>query len=285
MSLIQGKFIEDGAVTGAKIKLDNNQTLKGRNAADNADVDILKVNTSDQIELASDAYVGANKVQTAADKGVANGIAELDGSGKVPTAQLPSYVDDVLEYADLASFPVTGETGKIYVAIDTGKTYRWSGSAYVEISASEVNSVNGATGVVVLDTDDISEGAVNLYYSDALVRSATLDGYSVGANVALASTDTVLGAFEKVQGQINALAAANQSFGNETITLTGTDITNGYIDLAQTPIAESLHVTPKGGLLQDQGTDYTLSTNRITFTGDLATVLAAGDILLIKYAY
>lgn len=56
--------------------------------------------------------------------------------GKVPASQLPSYVDDVLEYANLAAFPGTGETGKIYVAIDTNKTYRWSGSAYVEISAS-----------------------------------------------------------------------------------------------------------------------------------------------------
>jgi hypothetical protein len=49
---------------------------------------------------------------------------------------LPSYVDDVLEYANLASFPATGESGKIYVALDTNKTYRWSGSAYVEISQS-----------------------------------------------------------------------------------------------------------------------------------------------------
>lgn len=56
--------------------------------------------------------------------------------GKVPASQLPSYVDDVLEYANVAAFSATGETGKIYVAIDTNKTYRWSGSAYVEISAS-----------------------------------------------------------------------------------------------------------------------------------------------------
>lgn len=56
--------------------------------------------------------------------------------GKVPASQLPSYVDDVLEYANTGAFPGTGESGKIYVAIDTNKTYRWSGSAYVEISAS-----------------------------------------------------------------------------------------------------------------------------------------------------
>lgn len=56
--------------------------------------------------------------------------------GKVPASQLPSYVDDVLEYSNIGTFPGTGEAGKIYVAIDTNKTYRWSGSAYVEISAS-----------------------------------------------------------------------------------------------------------------------------------------------------
>lgn len=54
--------------------------------------------------------------------------------GKVPASQLPSYVDDVLEYANFAAFPSTGESGKIYVALDTNKTYRWSGSEYVEIA-------------------------------------------------------------------------------------------------------------------------------------------------------
>ena len=68
--------------------------------------------------------------------GVANGIASLDGTGKVPSAQLPSYVDDVLEYTNLAALPATGETGKIYVALDTSKTYRWSGSAYVVVGAA-----------------------------------------------------------------------------------------------------------------------------------------------------
>lgn len=69
-------------------------------------------------------------------KGAKNGVASLDENGLVPSSQLPSYVDDVLEYDKLASFPKTGESGKIYVAQDSNKTYRWSGTAYVEISAS-----------------------------------------------------------------------------------------------------------------------------------------------------
>jgi len=63
------------------------------------------------------------------------GKADLVG-GKIPTSQLPSYVDDVLEYANLEAFPATGESGKIYVALDTNLTYRWSGTAYIEISKS-----------------------------------------------------------------------------------------------------------------------------------------------------
>lgn len=70
------------------------------------------------------------------DKGANGGIAELDANGKVPSSQLPSYVDDVLSYASQSAFPATGETGKIYIAEDTNKTYRWSGSAYAEISES-----------------------------------------------------------------------------------------------------------------------------------------------------
>ena len=69
-------------------------------------------------------------------KGQPGGLAELDSTGKVPAAQLPSYVDDVLEYSTKDQFPQTGETGKIYVAKDTNLTYRWTGTQYLEISQS-----------------------------------------------------------------------------------------------------------------------------------------------------
>ena len=70
------------------------------------------------------------------EMGVSNGVATLDSSGKVPSSQLPSYVDDVLEYTNKTTFPTTGETGKIYVDTSTNKIYRWSGITYVEISVS-----------------------------------------------------------------------------------------------------------------------------------------------------
>ncbi len=69
-------------------------------------------------------------------RGVANGVASLDANGIIPSSQLPSYVDDVLEYDKKASFPTEGETGKIYVDKATNLTWRWGGTAYVEISPS-----------------------------------------------------------------------------------------------------------------------------------------------------
>lgn len=89
--------------------------------------------------LTSNAQTQLNAKQETSEKGQPGGYASLDGSGLVPAAQLPSYVDDVLEFADLASFPVTGETGKMYIALDTNNVYRWSGSVYVQVAANGAN--------------------------------------------------------------------------------------------------------------------------------------------------
>ena len=69
-------------------------------------------------------------------KGAANGLATLNENGLVPASQLPSFVDDVVEYGSISLFPNAGESSKIYVATDTNKVYRWSGSQYTEISES-----------------------------------------------------------------------------------------------------------------------------------------------------
>jgi hypothetical protein len=118
--------------------------------------------------------------ENSALKGSANGYASLDGSGLVPASQLPSYVDDVLEYANLAGFPATGATGKIYVALDTNKTYRWSGSAYVYITSGAVDSVAGKTGVVSLASSDVGLGNVE-NKSSATIRSEISSANVTGA--------------------------------------------------------------------------------------------------------
>ena len=91
--------------------------------------------------------------ENAANKGIANGYASLDGGGLVPSTQLPSYVDDVLEFANLAALPATGETGKIYVALDTNKIYRWSGATYIEVSPTVGTIWGGITGTLSNQTD------------------------------------------------------------------------------------------------------------------------------------
>lgn len=78
-------------------------------------------------------------------KGANSGVATLDANGKVPSSQLPSYVDDVLEYAARSLFPSTGTSGIIYIDTSTNLTYRWSGSNYVEISPSLALGTTHAT--------------------------------------------------------------------------------------------------------------------------------------------
>ena len=73
-----------------------------------------------------------------ANRGVASGYASLDSSGLIPISQLPDSVDEIIEVANFASLPLVGEANKIYITLDNNKTYRWSGTVYVEISASLV---------------------------------------------------------------------------------------------------------------------------------------------------
>lgn len=92
---------------------------------------------------------------SSSEKGVANGVATLDSGGKIPSSQLPSYVDDVVEYANLESFPVSGVSSILYIDIATNKQYRWSGSTYQQITSGAVDSVAGKTGIVTLDKTDV----------------------------------------------------------------------------------------------------------------------------------
>lgn len=124
----------DGKVDDADItSFETTTQLNARDTANRArsnHTGTQPVSTVDGLQAALDAKLDDSQ------KGSASGLAELDGSGKVPSAQLPSFVDDVIEAANFAALPATGETAKIYVTLDNNKTYRWSGSAYVEISES-----------------------------------------------------------------------------------------------------------------------------------------------------
>ena len=122
--------------------------------------------------------------------------ADLDSNGKVPSSQLPSYVDDVEEYTSQSSFPATGTTGKIYVDTTTNLTYRWSGTTYVEISPS----------LALGDTPSTA------YAGDKGVKNAK-------------NIETILSYFDsdgKAKTAITAIAAINDKSGR--------DITATYVD-------------------------------------------------------
>ena len=107
--------------------------------------------------------------------GVANGMASLDASGKVPADQLPSFVDDVVEVANISAAPQTGESGKIYVALDTGKCYRWSGTMYVEISSSDVVTASDKNGYIKVNGTDVK--VFSHSQSDWNETDANAEGY------------------------------------------------------------------------------------------------------------
>ena len=129
------------------------------------------------------AAKGATSLQPS-DKGVANGVATLNENGVIPSSQLPSYVDDVLEYESSAEFPVTGESGKIYVDLLTNKTYRWGGSDYVEISESlalgETSSTAYAGNKGKATTDAFNAHAAN---TDIHVTAAKQAAWDAKADV------------------------------------------------------------------------------------------------------
>ena len=123
-------------------------------------------------------YVDTNFIDIT-QKGSANGVATLDGNGKVPSSQLPSYVDDVVEgyyyngqfYTDSAHTQlITPETGKIYVDLNTNKTYRWSGTTYVEISQSTIHKFIGEFTVSSTQTTGSATINHSLGTSDIIVN-------------------------------------------------------------------------------------------------------------------
>lgn len=108
--------------------------------------------------------------ENSANKNQANGYCGLNSQGQIDANRLPSYVDDVLEFSSQSSFPNTGETGKIYVATDTNKIYRWSGSTYIELPSSPGTS------------DEVPEGISNLYFTNARAQEANAPAIAAKAN-------------------------------------------------------------------------------------------------------
>ena len=166
--------IEDGNKGDITVANQNTWTINN-NAV--TDAKILSVSWS--------KVTGAPLFELQSNKGIAYGYASLDGSGKVPASQLPSFVDDVVEYSTLSAFPATGDAGVIYVALDTNRIYRWSGSTYIEISANlgTVTSVGLSvpTGLTVTGSPVTTSGTLAI---------GLASGYSIPTTASQANWDS-----------------------------------------------------------------------------------------------
>jgi hypothetical protein len=170
------------------ISANNLLTFDGKILSTSFEGDGSEITNVDAITLNG---LSASDFQLKNEKGSANGYASLVG-GKVPVNQLPSYVDDVLEFSSLSGFPNAGETGKIYIALDTNKQYRWTGSNYLQIT-------NG----LIASTNDLPEGSNNLYFTGARSIASILTSFTpfdLSAN--LVATDSIFTALRKLQTRV-----------------------------------------------------------------------------------
>ena len=113
---------------------------------------------------------GDSTVKVMSQKAATYNFARLV-DGKVPESQLPSYVDDVVEYDSKSAFPAIGEEGKIYVDKSTNLTYRWSGSTYIQVGGGDLALENG-TGDVLIQTTDSNHSFKVMTDGRAKVQSA-----------------------------------------------------------------------------------------------------------------
>ncbi len=197
------------------------------------------------------------------DAGTAAGnVPVLDGAGLISSALLPGFVDDVLEFANIAAFPVTGDAGKLYISLATNRQYRWSGSVYTEINPSPGS------------TDAIPEGSVNLYFTTARGQSAALSWWSgyrstIGDQLATAADPpaarTAIGA--GTSSLVVSSAAPQPLAATASAGSTGQAADAGHVHQRDADVI----VVPVG----DESTPLTTGANKVRFRMPFAATLLA----------
>lgn len=188
------------AASAAKTKLDGIAAGATANATDDQLRDRATHTGTQAISTVSGLQNALDGKIDTTERGVSGGVATLDQFARIPASQLPSYVDDVLEYPAREDFPATGEGGKIYIAVNQGTAanptvwWRWTGTTYVDIPPSPGT------------TDALVEGPTNLYFNESRVRNTVLTGLSLAVSTAVTAADTVLSALGKLQAQLGLKA-------------------------------------------------------------------------------
>ena len=210
------------------------------------------------------------------EKGSANGVATLNASGQIPSSQLPSYVDDVLEFASSAQFPASGETEKIYVAQDNNKIYRWSGSTYIEISPT-AGLADSATKLATPRTISATGDAT---WSVSFDGSANASGALTLSNTGVAS-----GTYTKVTVNQKGRVTSGTTLSSSDIpSLDASKITTGIFDTSQIPTGISItgnaaSATKLATARNINGVSFD-GTADITITANTTQSLTFGDGLI-----
>lgn len=211
-------------------------------------------------------------------KNVANGIVELNSLGLISNNLLPSYVDDVLTYANYASFPVSGETGKIYVDESNGYSYRWTGSSYYNIStqsfytkaeldstlATKLNLSGGTmSGNLALGSNNIS-GVNSLTTTNT--NTTNLSGCTLGGTLN-ANTNNISSVGTLSATTVNATNVNPTNLG--ACTLTGTLSTGSQAIIGTTGAIDVLHLKGTNLRSRDDALCATLSTGSLTLQNSM----------------
>ena len=368
MSLIKTKFIEDNAVIGSKMRLENNQAFRARNVGDTADIEILKVNASDVIEFLGNVDMGSFQIKNLADptdpqdavtlsflNGAIGGITDPKEATRVSTttalptntydngtsgvgATLTADANGALPLIDGVNLSIgdrilvkdegggtdlkngiyevtqLGDAGNPWIltrTTDADEDADVTQGMFVPVAEG---AVNGALGFILTTPDPITVGTTAISFTqfgesvqagDGITKTGTTISVNLTANGGLQfNADTPTNSLgvnfddaDFIDGTTKAGAggevAGRRSF-RETFTLTGTDITNGYVDLTKIAGRDSIILQPDGGPKQNEALDFTVSytggaggKTRVTFFGDLASggpaALTSGDILYINY--
>lgn len=206
-----------------------------------------KANTSHTHSAANitSGTLALDRIPTITDAKI-QGMSASKLTGTIPQANLPSYVDDVLEFENQAVFPKTGESGKIYVAEDTNKTYRWGGASYVEISASLALGTTSST-------------AFRGDYGNAAYQHATAKGSAFASGLYKIATNA--------QGHVTAATAVTKS-DITALGIPGSDTnTNTTYTLSKSGSTITLEGSDGSSTsVTDANTTYTLSSFGVTAT-------------------
>jgi hypothetical protein len=279
MSQIQTKWINNNAVTDEKIRLRNNENLRGRNAANTADISILKVRTDNELEVGALSHYP---------------YTATNANHLVSWGQVQSAVAGLRDPKDAVRVASTGSnialTGGASLTIDSVSLINGDRALLRHQTAPEDNGIYVVSGIgsayVLTRSSDADEDVEVTQGMSTIVAEGAING---NRQYVLSTPDPIVLNTTSLTFVEIPNPAIQYINGKEAIALTGTDISNGYVDLAQEAAPNSVNVHPVGGLMGVQGTHYTLSVvglvTRVTFAGSWITLLESGDVLSFQYEY